>query len=90
MEMEEMILYLVYHFGIILIWIDAEPMIILKELAGFKEEDYDNYGKIKAFIHRLIYCGFCSGFWITLLITQKLETAVIISTFYYMWDNRNI
>jgi len=84
----EQILQIFFYFGLIVFWIDAEPMIYFKRALGFKEENYDDYNKIKKAIHRLIYCGFCSGFWIILIITQDFNTAIIVSTVYYMWSNR--
>ena len=47
-------------------WINAKPMILLKRLFGFKEEE--EYGQLKSFIRELIYCALCSGFWIGFLV----------------------
>ena len=57
----------------------AEPLIHLKRYLGFKEEEYDSYTKQWRFIHRLIYCCACLGFWVALLITFDIFTAAICS-----------
>lgn len=49
------------------LFINAEPSILLKRILGFKEEKYDDYSKIKQFIHRLITCEICSTFWIGII-----------------------
>jgi hypothetical protein len=57
----------------------AEPIIHIKRYIGFKEEEYDTYSKSLRFIHRLLYCATCLGFWITLSFTWDLGTAIIAS-----------
>jgi len=61
------------------LFVVAEPSILLRELIGFKEENYFEYGKIKKFFHRLLNCCMCSGFWIGLIATGNIGTAAIIS-----------
>jgi hypothetical protein len=48
--------------------VNAEPVILFKRLLGFKEENYDKFGELKSFLHRLIYCEVCLTYWITFLI----------------------
>jgi hypothetical protein len=57
----------------------AEPIILLKRFMGFKEEEYDKYSKLWRFIHRLLYCCACLGFWIALAISQSIYIAAICS-----------
>jgi hypothetical protein len=57
----------------------AEPILLIKRALGFKEEKYEEYSKEKRFIHRLLYCPMCLGFWITLIFTFNIGTAVISS-----------
>lgn len=61
-----------------ILFVVSEPLILLKRYIGFKEEEYDVWGKMKRFIFRLITCALCSGFWIG-LITMSLYKAAIIS-----------
>lgn len=61
------------------LFIAAEPMILLKRLIGFKEENYMSFSKTKQFFHRMITCGMCSGFWIALATTQNIMAAGIVS-----------
>jgi hypothetical protein len=49
--------------------IESEPAILIKRFFGFKEEKYDDYGKFKAFIYRLITCALCFGVWIGLIFS---------------------
>lgn len=61
------------------LFVVAEPMIILKRHLGFKEEDYDKWSKCKRFVFRLITCCLCSGFWIGGLLTLNIYYAAMIS-----------
>lgn len=57
----------------------AEPIILIKRYIGFKEEEFDDYGPIKRFFHKMIYCCLCSGFWISLIISQNIFVAAMAS-----------
>lgn len=57
----------------------AEPIIHLKRFLGFKEEEYDSYTSQWRFIHRLLYCCACLGFWVGLIISFDIYTAAICS-----------
>lgn len=61
------------------LFVTAEPLILFKRFLGFKEEDYMKFSKTKAFVHRLINCCLCSGFWIGLIITHTVYDAALIS-----------
>jgi len=61
------------------LFVFAEPSILIKRWIGFKDELYDSFPKSIQFIHRLIYCPLCSGFWIGLGFTQNIFDACIIS-----------
>lgn len=61
------------------LFVASEPMILIKRLFGFKEEQYDTYGKAKSFIYRMITCALCSGFWIGLIITHTVYDAAMVS-----------
>ena len=63
----ELILKLIYSIAITILFINAEPMILLKNKLGFKEDGI--YDPLKNFINGLIWCALCSGFWIGILIT---------------------
>lgn len=64
---------------ITILFVESEPMVLLKRFIGFKEEFYEEYNKVKQFIFRLISCVMCSGFWIGLAFTQDVFLASIIS-----------
>lgn len=58
----------------------AEPILLLKRLIGFKEEDYPDYSRFKRFIHRGLYCCLCSSFWIALFYFKfNLLSAAIVA-----------
>lgn len=59
--------------------IEAEPMIMIKRWIGFKEERYDDMGKIQRFFHRMVTCAMCLTFWIALIFSLNIETAAISS-----------
>jgi hypothetical protein len=61
------------------LFVAAEPIILLKRYFGFKEERYDDMSKIMRFFHRMLSCALCSGFWIALALTQNLYWAAICS-----------
>ena len=51
------------------LFVHAEPLILLKRVLGFKEEQYDNYGVNKRFFYRLFTCVMCVSFWIGLVLS---------------------
>ena len=61
------------------LFVAAEPIILLKRYIGLKEERYDNMSEITRFFHRMLSCALCSGFWIALAITGDLYSAAICS-----------
>lgn len=63
---------------ITILFVESEPLILLKRYIGFREEEYDTWSNKKRFIFRLITCCLCSGFWIG-LITLNIYYAAIIS-----------
>lgn len=73
-------------FGVL--FVAAEPIILIKRGFGFKEERYDDMGHIKRFFHRMLACALCSGFWIALALTQNLYSAAICSVLAEMLYNR--
>lgn len=83
-----LIIDILFYTGLSLLWTNAEPLIHLKRFFGFKEECYDDYNKAKQFFHRLIYCTYCSSFWITLIFTQSLTIAVIVTLMIHLIENR--
>lgn len=83
-----LLLDLVFYFGCALAFVHAEPIILLKIKLGFDEDNYDSYNKYKQFIHRLIYCLYCSSFWITLILSLNFKIAIIVSVMAFIWDNR--
>lgn len=60
------------------LFINAEPMILIKRWMGFKEEEMGK-NPLRDFFTKLLYCGKCSGFWLGLIFTQNFCQAVIIS-----------
>lgn len=61
------------------LFMTAEPIIILKRAIGFKEENFDQYKPTKRFFHKLLYCCLCTGFWLSLIISQNIFIAAIAS-----------
>ena len=57
----------------------AEPILLIKRWLGFKEEEYDRYTEKWRFIHRLLYCCACLGFWVALAISWNIYIAAICS-----------
>lgn len=75
----EIVLNLIGISSLTILFVTSEPMILLKRVMGFKEEEYMGYGKVKQFIYRLITCCLCSGFWISLVLTQSIIYSSIVS-----------
>jgi len=61
------------------LFVVAEPMIMIKRYLGFKEEEYDNLSKNKRMLFRLLTCAMCISFWIGFIYTLSLYKASIIS-----------
>lgn len=62
-----------------ILFVEAEPLIKIKRLIGFKEEEYYDQPEWWKFIYRLITCVACSTFWIGLIITGNFYIAAITS-----------
>jgi hypothetical protein len=77
------------YLAISVAWINAEPIIYLKRMVGFRDEEYDSMGTTKKFLHRLVTCLYCSSFWITLILTQSITLALIVSLFAFLLDKWN-
>ena len=60
------------------LFVNAEPMILLKRQMGFKEEIIGT-NPLRDFFTKLLYCCMCSGLWIGLIFTLSFTQAVIIS-----------
>lgn len=60
------------------LFINAEPMILIKRWMGFKEEEMGK-NPLRDFFTKLLYCEQCSGFWIALVFTQNFQVSCIIS-----------
>jgi len=61
-----------------ILFVNSEPTIQLKRLLGFKEENFNDYSKLKQTIYKLITCCMCSGFhfgWISALVWFLLPTS---------------
>jgi len=61
------------------LFVNAEPLILFKRFCGYREEQMHTYSKTKQFIHKLIYCCLCSGFWIGLIFSGSILKAALIS-----------
>lgn len=59
------------------LFVVAEPSILIKRWLGFKEEEMGK-SKVKDFFTKLLYCAMCSGTWIGLILTMDISKAVII------------
>ena len=73
------------------LFVTAEPLILFKRFCGFRDEDYMQFGKVKAFIYRLINCCLCSGFWIGLILTGSILQAAmvaVVAEFIYKINHR--
>lgn len=65
--------------GLSFLFVRAEPLILIKRLFGFKEENYDKFHGIKRFFHRLLYCEYCVSFYLALIFTQDIYMIGIIT-----------
>ena len=84
----EIILKIIGLASLTVLFVKAEPLIIIKRLLGFKEELYDTYSSLKRFIFKLITCCMCSGWWIGIFflslsgnynLLEVIELASIVS-----------
>lgn len=79
---------ILFYLGLGVATVYSEPLLVFKRAIGFKEEDYDTYSSYKRALHRLIHCLYCSSFWITLIASQSLYMAVIVSGIAWFIDNK--
>lgn len=84
----KLILLLIGLSSLTVLFVESEPMVLLRRLLGFREEEYLQYGKIKQFIFRLLNCCLCSGFWIGLICTQSIVYAGIVSVISEYLNNK--
>lgn len=77
-----------YLIAINLLIVYAEPVILLRRLIGFKEEDFNTMSKYKRFFFKLITCSGCIGFWISLLVLFNPLQAVLISVLTTIVENK--
>ena len=78
------------HFELIweLIWISclsvlfvcAEPLILLKRYLGFKQEEV-SYNRLKSLFTKLLYCAMCSSWYISLVILFILHPHEVLFNF---------
>jgi hypothetical protein len=74
---------IIYHIATIVslgfLFIEAKPIILLKRLLGFKEEEHSEYNSLfKVLFHELIYCQICTTFWIGIFFSLLLQQYNII------------
>ncbi len=69
------------------LFINAEPMILIKRWMGFKEEEMGK-NPLRDFFTKMLYCSKCSGFWLGLIFTLNFPQAVIISIVSELIDRR--
>lgn len=82
------IVNILFYTGLSFLFTESEPMILLKRRLGFKEEDYDSFSKYKKYLHKLLYCTWCSSLWIGFFISFSLKMAVITSLFVYIIEKQ--
>jgi len=70
----ELILSILGLASVSVLFVEAEPLIILKHKLFNKIENYQD-----KWFWRLINCVLCSGFWIGLAFTGDILTAAIVS-----------
>ena len=76
--MWELLYSVIWVSCLTLLFVNAEPMILIKRWMGFKEEEMGK-NPLRDFFTKLLYCEQCSGFWIGWIFTQNFQLAVIIS-----------
>ena len=59
------------------LWVTSEPTAALRAAFGFTNLKYADMSKAKAFLHRLLNCAMCSGFWIGLAFTRDIGLAAV-------------
>ena len=77
------IINIMFYLGLTLLFVESEPMIILKRKLGFKEEEIEVYGSLKRSFTKLIYCTYCSSVYIAFIL-HCLRTSDIESSFIMM------
>lgn len=60
-----------------MLWVSSEPTARLREALGFTDAKYPEMGEAKAFLHRMMNCALCSGFWIGLAMTWHVGWAAV-------------
>lgn len=84
----EILIKIIELASITVLFVESEPLILLKRYLGFKEEIIEKYTPLKRFITKLIYCNWCSSFWISLIITRDIHITLL--TTFFIWIIENI
>ena len=69
------------------LFVYSKPTILLRRWIGFKDEQFDDWSKIKKFFGELITCPMCSAFWIGAytLDIQIMAIAAIVANAIEKW-----
>ena len=59
------------------LFVEAEPIVLIKRWLGLKEEEFDSWGPKKRYIYKMLSCALCSGFWIGLLSGSLPKAAIV-------------
>lgn len=79
----ELIIKILIYLGLTALFVESEPIILIKRFIGLKEERIGEINKIYDFFCKLVYCNWCSSFWISLILSKDIKIAIITS--FFMW-----
>lgn len=84
--MFELIYQIIWISCMSVLFVNAEPMILIKRWMGLKEEEMGK-NPLRDFFTKLLYCVQCSSFWIAWIFTQNFQLACTISIVATIIDN---
>lgn len=84
------IFQIIFYLGLTTLFVESEPIILLKRLIGLKEEKI-GYNKYYDFICKLVYCNWCSSVYISFILSYTSSQNIFHSfqimaiTSFIMW-----
>lgn len=87
----ELIIKILIYLGLTALFVESEPIILIKRFIGLKEEKIGEINKIYDFFCKLVYCNWCSSVYISFIIhfisTNNITESISIMaiTSFFMW-----
>ena len=69
---------ILFYLGLTVLFVESEPIILLKRFIGLKEENIGS-NNVYDFITKLVYCNWCSSVYISFILNYAITGDLINS-----------